>query len=180
MKVLVRSLLGLVCDAQEADDEKGLSQLSGKWRTVYIASTSPEKIAEDGPFRAYLCYLVFDDEQGTVDFYFYVNSLPLSTWEARLIIWVPERSVTSAVYSYFESESHSVVSDSLGPHGLNSPGQNTGVGSLSLLQGIFPTQGSNPGYSSHLIFGEKQRKSQLYVNFFIILINHPEYGYLFD
>ena len=27
----------------------------------------------------------------------------------------------------------------------NSPGPNTGVGSLSLLQGIFPTQGSNPG-----------------------------------
>ena len=25
------------------------------------------------------------------------------------------------------------------------PGQNTAVGSLSLLQGIFPTQGSNPG-----------------------------------
>ena len=36
----------------------------------------------------------------------------------------------------------------LWPHGLyslwNSPGQNTGVGSLSLLQGIFPIQGSNP------------------------------------
>ena len=47
------------------------------------------------------------------------------------------------------SESCSVVSDSLQPHGLhspwNSPAQNTGVGSLSLLQGIFPTQGSNPG-----------------------------------
>ena len=27
----------------------------------------------------------------------------------------------------------------------NSPGQNTGVGSLSLLQGIFPTQGLDPG-----------------------------------
>ena len=27
----------------------------------------------------------------------------------------------------------------------NSPGQNTGVGSLSLLQGIFPTKGLNPG-----------------------------------
>ena len=27
----------------------------------------------------------------------------------------------------------------------NSPGRNTGVGNLSLLQGIFPTQGSNPG-----------------------------------
>ena len=46
-------------------------------------------------------------------------------------------------------ESRSVMSDSLLPHGLsspwNSPGQNTGVGSFSLLQGIFPTQGSNPG-----------------------------------
>ena len=27
----------------------------------------------------------------------------------------------------------------------NSPGKNTGVGGHSLLQGIFPTQGSNPG-----------------------------------
>ena len=27
----------------------------------------------------------------------------------------------------------------------NSPGQNIGMGSLSLLQGIFPTQGLNPG-----------------------------------
>ena len=46
------------------------------------------------------------------------------------------------------SESRSFVSDSLQPHRLysprNSPGQNTGVGSLSLLQGTFPTQGSNP------------------------------------
>ena len=35
------------------------------------------------------------------------------------------------------------------PHGLyspwNFPGQNTGVGSHSFLQGIFSTQGSNPG-----------------------------------
>ena len=48
-----------------------------------------------------------------------------------------------------ECESLSVVSDSLQLHGLyspwNSPGQNTGVGSLTLLQGIFPTQESNPG-----------------------------------
>ena len=40
-------------------------------------------------------------------------------------------------------------SDSLWPHGLyspwNSPGQNTGVGNCSLLQGIFPTQGLNLG-----------------------------------
>jgi len=40
------------------------------------------------------------------------------------------------------------MSNSLQPHGLyspwNSPDQNTGVGSLTLLQGIFPTQRSNP------------------------------------
>ena len=49
---------------------------------------------------------------------------------------------------------HSVVSDSLQPHGLqptrllhpwDSPGKNTGVGCHFLLQGIFLTQGSNPG-----------------------------------
>ena len=48
------------------------------------------------------------------------------------------------------SESHSVFSDSLQPHGLyspwNCPGQNIGVGSHYLLQGIFPTQGLNPGF----------------------------------
>ena len=56
------------------------------------------------------------------------------------------------------SEGRSVISNSLQPHGLygimdpmdymdpwNSPGQNTGMGSLSHFQGIFPTQGSNPG-----------------------------------
>ena len=56
-------------------------------------------------------------------------------------------------YCMKESEraSCSVVSNSLQPHGpyspWNSPGLNIGVGSLSLLQGIFPTQGSNPGLS---------------------------------
>ena len=47
------------------------------------------------------------------------------------------------------SESRSLVSESLRPHGLyspwNSPGQNTGVGSLSFLQQIFLTQESNGG-----------------------------------
>ena len=48
-----------------------------------------------------------------------------------------------------KSESHSVMSDSLEPHGLNSPcnspGQNNGVNGYSLLQGIFPTRGPNLG-----------------------------------
>ena len=51
--------------------------------------------------------------------------------------------------------SHSVVSDSLRPHGLQPtrllrpwdfPGKSTGVGFHLLLQGIFLTQGSNPGF----------------------------------
>ena len=46
-------------------------------------------------------------------------------------------------------ESHSVMSESLQRHALysprNSPGQNTGVGSISLLQGIFSTQRLNSG-----------------------------------
>ena len=56
---------------------------------------------------------------------------------------------TESLSSTPESKSHSVVSDSLWPHRLysswNFPGQNTGVGSLSLLQGIFPSQESNRG-----------------------------------
>ena len=48
-----------------------------------------------------------------------------------------------------ESESCSVASNSLWPHGLYSPwnslDQKTQVGSLSLFQGIFPTQESNQG-----------------------------------
>ena len=49
---------------------------------------------------------------------------------------------------------HSVMSDSLRPRGLqparllrpwDSPGKDTGVGCQALLQGVFPTQGSNLG-----------------------------------
>ena len=51
--------------------------------------------------------------------------------------------------SYFHSESRSVVCNLSQPHRLCSPwvspGQNTAVGSCSLLQGTVPTQGSNPG-----------------------------------
>ena len=53
------------------------------------------------------------------------------------------------VDNLMKSESHPVMSNCLQPCGLyspwNSPGQNTGVGSLSLLQVMFPIQGLNPG-----------------------------------
>ena len=63
----------------------------------------------------------------------------------------PELSFYTCLYmkAKSESESCSVVSDSLQPPKLyslwNSPCQNTGVGILSLFRGAFPTQGSNPG-----------------------------------
>ena len=61
--------------------------------------------------------------------------------------WFDRRSCYTIISQRIES--CSVMSDYLRPHVLytpwNSPGQNTGVGSLSLLQGIFPTQGWNPG-----------------------------------
>ena len=66
-------------------------------------------------------------------------------WLIYYFIWIG--IMYSKVKS--ESESCSVMSNSLRHHGLyspwNSPGQNTGVSSCSLLWGIFPTQGSNPG-----------------------------------
>ena len=98
------------------------------------------------------------------------------------------------LFQAIESESHSVMSNSLRPHGLyspwNFPGQNTGVDSLSLLQGIFPTQGSNPGVphcrqilyqlshkESPLIVGERgYHKSFLYTSLYylvIMIINYP-------
>ena len=55
-------------------------------------------------------------------------------------------------------DSNSVMSDSLRSHGLkparllcaqNSLRKNTGVGCHSLLQGIFPSQGLNPGLKHH-------------------------------
>ena len=53
------------------------------------------------------------------------------------------------IFAVKQSESLSVMSNPLRPYGLyspwNSPGQNPGIHSLSLLQGIFPTQRLNPG-----------------------------------
>ena len=62
------------------------------------------------------------------------------TREARELLWTG--SWCSLLWKS-ENQSHSVMSDSLQPHGLYSPwnslGQNTGMVSLSLLQWMFPT-----------------------------------------
>ena len=70
-----------------------------------------------------------------------INSLALS------LLYGP---TPTSVHAYWKNhESHSAVSNSLQSRGLyspwNSPGKNIGVGSLSLLQRIYPTHGLNPG-----------------------------------
>ena len=69
---------------------------------------------------------------------------------SQLYIYILVTSLTLIFWRQFPcvvSESRSVMSDSLQPRGLysswNFPGQNTGVGSHCLLQGIFLTQRSN-------------------------------------
>ena len=81
-----------------------------------------------------------------------LRNQPNRNEDIYLYKYVYENSPSSIIHNsqkLFESESRSVLSDSLRPHGLyspwNSPGQHTGVGSCSLLQGVFPIQGSNPG-----------------------------------
>ena len=66
-----------------------------------------------------------------------------NSWEEN-VAWQLSTDISCLV-----CENHSVVPDSSWPHGLHSPWnsavQNSGVGSLFLLQGIFPTEGLNPG-----------------------------------
>ena len=76
-------------------------------------------------------------------------------WKRSVFIPIPKK----------RSESRSVVSNSLQLYGLcspwNSPDQNTGVGSLLLLQGIFPNQVEHrfPALQADSLSGEPQGKS---------------------
>ena len=77
----------------------------------------------------------------------HLNLLIMDTYKtptSDIILYSQNRILSS--YSDIYSESRSIISNTLQSCGpWNSPGQNTGMGCLSLLQGIFPTQGSNPG-----------------------------------
>ena len=78
---------------------------------------------------------------------------PQPSWKTHIVwfqnFWHNCSNQTVWYWYKSESESHSVMSDSMRPHGLfsprNSPGQNTAVGSLSLPQGVSPPQESDPG-----------------------------------
>ena len=60
----------------------------------------------------------------------------------------PRSPALQQTLHHLRHQGNTVVFDSLQPHGLyspwNAPGQYTGVGCHFLLQGIFPTQRSNP------------------------------------
>ena len=100
-------------------------------------------------YLIFLCYLHFLSS---------TNSLLETSWNTHFLLNKQSpfhlHSVGYCYMEWSETESCSVivlpfVTHERWPTRLfcpwNSPGQNTGVGSLSLLQGVFPTQGLNPG-----------------------------------
>ena len=70
------------------------------------------------------------------------------------------------------------MSESWKPHGLyspwNSPGQNSGMGSLSLLQQIFPTQESNWGllHGRRILYQLSDQESRYFFLFLKDIIFH--------
>ena len=64
--------------------------------------------------------------------------------QARILEWVAFPSSRDIPNPGIEPKSPTLQADSLPAEPQGKP-QNTGVGSQSLLQGIFPTQGSNSG-----------------------------------
>ena len=84
--------------------------------------------------------------------------VPKRIWSpySRVCVWPQMAKVgCKRLWGIIHGVSHSVVPDSLRPHGLQPtrllcpwdfPRKDTGVGCHFLLQGIFPTQGSNPGH----------------------------------
>ena len=103
-------------------------------------------LSQQGRPRGYMYSIV-----NHVMYYLYVSFLIKNYFDSGCFLVIFLHSNEKKCLHNSESESCSVVSDSLRPRGLyslwNSLGQNTGVGSLSLFQGVFPNQGSNPGLS---------------------------------
>ena len=81
----------------------------------------------------------------------YYQNLPINSChlyqDSNGIFYKSRKTLLKFIWNHKWSETCSAMSNSLQPHGLyslwNSPGKNTWVGSHSLLQGIFPTHGSN-------------------------------------
>ena len=83
----------------------------------------------------------------------YTHTRSWAAWEALCMHCIAQGTILNTLWS-MKCVSRSVMSNSLRPHGLwparhrcpwDFPSKNTGVGCHFLLQGIFPTQGLNPG-----------------------------------
>ena len=126
--------------------EQGCSWEEAKLHTICqgsLGSLAPKTLYKKELIQLWTCRLLQNESYG---FSGNRNSAYRWAWGQRAHRHVsPDAALTPLLRG---SESRLVVSDSLRTHGLyspwNSPGQKTGVGRLSFLQGIFPTRGSNP------------------------------------
>ena len=114
-------------------------------------------------------------------------------WQSlKLVFWKSFQCIYANTSKYKWSESRSVASLFATPWTIyspwDSPGQTTGVNSLSLLQGIFPTQGSNPGlrHCRQILYWLSYKGSPMKWYFtiliciFLIHLSNSSYTYCFE
>ena len=137
-RLLVRMLTG----AATVENSTQFSQKTKNRTTIWHCNSTPGYIPRKAKYTSSKRYTHSNVHSSTI-----YSSQYMEATQVSIKRQVDEEDV---IYIYiYICESHSVVPDSLRPHGQyrpwNSPGQNTGVGSHSFLQGNFPTQGSNLG-----------------------------------
>ena len=104
------------------------------------------KIWPMSPYSVLCCVCVCSVMSNSATPWTVVRQAPLSMGilQARILDWVAMPSPPGHLFnSGIERKSPALQVDSL-PFELPGKPKNTGVGSLSFLQGIFPTQGLNP------------------------------------
>ena len=82
--------------------------------------------------------------------------------QATILEWVPFPFSRGSSQPRLEPKSPTLKMDSLPPEPQGKH-KNTGMGSCSLLQGIFPTQGSNPGVLNYrqILYHLSHRRNHL-------------------
>ena len=127
---LLAKRLSRVFSSTTAQNHQFLGAQPSLWPNSHICTWLPQKKKTTTHSFDYM------------DLNWQVMSLLFNTLSRFVIAFLPRsRKWKSLSCAWFFATPQTVQS-------MNSPGQNTGVGgSLSFLQGIFPTQGSNPGLS---------------------------------
>ena len=149
-------------ESQNLNDWLFLGKAEWRLENVYLPGRLQRGMGEEGQMTwTQEVSLLRAHSLGMEDAYIIKNAQNSDNCKhLHLICWVTKRILLKHfVFRYHfrlidesEGESYSIMSDSLWPYRLwptrllcpwNSPGKNTGAGSHSLLQGIFPTQGLN-------------------------------------